>query len=204
MPVLGAPLCYTYKDRHPLTHRSQTATCQVHSWETCVPSQAAPNLRAEGTAGSSDCFHLLLTDRRRGEKEKTRDPFPEGQEWEGGAGISSHSFCLASLQLASYMENEDAFEWISLCGKIQFQGWRNSERVETFGPLARSPICPASEKAVRRSAQAPSLPVEIQGWPERIRGLPPSSTETPRAELAGWVRLSTLVSVDQGDLVCAS
>lgn len=78
-------------------------------------------------AGSSDCFHLLLTDRRRGEKEKTRDPFPERQEWEGGAGISSHSFCLASLQLASFMENEDAFEWISLCGKIQSQGWRNSE-----------------------------------------------------------------------------
>lgn len=139
---LGPLSAHTYKDRHPLTHRSQTATC--HSRETCVPSQAAPNLRAEGTAGSSDCFHLLLIDRRRGEKEKTRDPFPEGQEWEGGAGISSHSFCLASLQLASYMENEDAFEWISLCGKIQFQGWRNSDRFETFGPLARSPICPAS------------------------------------------------------------
>lgn len=77
------------------------------------------------------------------ERKKTRDPFPERQEWEGGAGISSHSFRLASLQLASYMENEDAFEWISLCGKIQSQGWRNSERFETFGPLARSPICPA-------------------------------------------------------------
>lgn len=56
--------------------------------------------------------------------------------------------------------------------------------------------------AVRRSAQAPSLPVEIQGWPEHISGACP--TETPRAELAGWVRLSALVSVDQGDLVCAS
>lgn len=43
-------------------------------------------------------------------KEKMRDRFPESQQWEDGAGISSHSFCLASLQLASSMENEDAFE----------------------------------------------------------------------------------------------
>lgn len=45
-------------------------------------------------------------------REKTRSDFKDGR-----AGISSHTFCLASLLLASSMENEDAFECISFRGK---------------------------------------------------------------------------------------
>lgn len=61
-------------------------------------------------------------------REKTSSDGKDGRAGDG-AGISRHPFCLASLLLASSMENEDAFECISFHGKNPIS------RPEEFGEI---------------------------------------------------------------------
>ena len=61
-------------------------------------------------------------------REKTRTDFKDGRAGDG-AGIPSRPFCLASLLLASSMENEDAF------GCISFHGKNPILRLQEFGEI---------------------------------------------------------------------